>query len=81
MNNLFSLEGRVALVTGGSRGIGYMLTRGLLEFGCSRVYISSRKARLAQNCITGRKEGACRLSLQPGVSADAPSARAHRRWP
>ena len=44
MKNLFSLEGRVALVTGGSRGIGHMITRGLLEFGCSRVYISSRKA-------------------------------------
>lgn len=44
MKNLFSLDGRVALVTGGSRGIGYMITQGLLEFGCSRVYISSRKA-------------------------------------
>ena len=44
MKDLFSLNGRVALVTGGSRGIGYMITQGLLEFGCSRVYISSRKA-------------------------------------
>ena len=44
MKNLFSLQGRVALVTGGSRGIGYMITQGLLEFGCERVYISARKA-------------------------------------
>jgi NAD(P)-dependent dehydrogenase (short-subunit alcohol dehydrogenase family) len=44
MKNLFSLDGRVALVTGGSRGIGFMIAQGLLEFGCSRVYISSRKA-------------------------------------
>lgn len=44
MKNLFSLDGRVALVTGGSRGIGFMIAHGLLEFGCARVYISARKA-------------------------------------
>ena len=44
MKNLFSLDGRVALVTGGSRSIGFMIAQGLLEFGCARVYISARKA-------------------------------------
>ncbi|MGD0191316.1 MAG: SDR family NAD(P)-dependent oxidoreductase [Rhizomicrobium sp.] len=43
MKDLFSLAGRTALVTGGSRGIGRMMARGLLEFG-AKVYISSRKA-------------------------------------
>jgi NAD(P)-dependent dehydrogenase (short-subunit alcohol dehydrogenase family) len=42
MNDLFSLEGRVALVTGGSRGIGRMIATGLLQHG-ARVYISARK--------------------------------------
>lgn len=43
MNDLFSLQGRVALVTGGSRGIGRMIATGLLQQG-ARVYISARKA-------------------------------------
>jgi NAD(P)-dependent dehydrogenase (short-subunit alcohol dehydrogenase family) len=43
MNELFSLQGRIALVTGGSRGIGRMIAAGFLQQGAT-VYISARKA-------------------------------------
>ena len=42
--DLFSLQGRVALVSGGSRGIGKMIAAGFLAQGAARVYITARKA-------------------------------------
>ena len=45
--SLFSLEGRVALVTGGSRGIGRMIAEGFVAQG-ARVYICARKTEQAE---------------------------------
>ncbi len=42
MSELFDVSGKTALVTGGSRGIGFMIARGLVQAG-ARVIISSRK--------------------------------------
>ncbi len=43
MKNLFSVEGKVVIVSGGSRGIGEMIAAGFVANG-AKVYISSRKA-------------------------------------
>jgi NAD(P)-dependent dehydrogenase (short-subunit alcohol dehydrogenase family) len=44
MSDLFDVSGKSALVTGGSRGIGLMIARGLVQAGV-RVVISSRKVQ------------------------------------
>ncbi|MGY3519907.1 RhlG family 3-oxoacyl-ACP reductase [Micromonospora sp. PTRAS2] len=47
MTDLFSVEGKTVLVTGGSRGIGLMIARGFVRAG-AHVVISSRKADVCE---------------------------------
>jgi NAD(P)-dependent dehydrogenase (short-subunit alcohol dehydrogenase family) len=48
--DLFDLTGKIAVVTGGTRGIGLMMARGLLQAG-ARVYVSSRKPEAGQAAV------------------------------
>ena len=64
-HNLFSLQGRTALVTGGSRGIGRMIAAGFIAQG-AKVYISSRKAAHCEE--TAAKLGPRCVSLPQDIS-------------
>ncbi len=67
---LFSLEGKVALVTGGSRGIGLMIAEGLVAAG-ARVYVASRKKQACDEAAAAlAAQGTC-LSLPGDIATHA----------
>jgi NAD(P)-dependent dehydrogenase (short-subunit alcohol dehydrogenase family) len=80
MSDLFDISGRTALVTGGSRGVGAMIARGLVEAGAT-VLISSRKqADLTSTASALGRLGNCEalpadLSTPDGARALADQVR------
>ncbi|MGA7810988.1 SDR family oxidoreductase [Bradyrhizobium sp.] len=69
--DLFSLQGRTALVTGGSRGIGRMIAAGFLAQGAAKVYITARKAPACEATakeLSAEYRGEC-IALPIDISA------------
>ena len=70
MKNLFSVEGKTVLVTGGSRGIGEMIATGFVENG-AKVYIASRKGEECERVAAElSKSGTC-VPIQADLSTEA----------
>jgi NAD(P)-dependent dehydrogenase (short-subunit alcohol dehydrogenase family) len=72
---LFGLSGKTALVTGGTRGIGMMIARGLLEAGAQRVYLSSRKADACREAADELAEFGIAVPLPADLSTEAECLR------
>ena len=71
---LFSIDGKTALVTGGSRGIGKMIAEGYVEAGAA-VYISSRKADVCEEVAQElSKKGTC-IAVPADLSKEAECRR------
>jgi NAD(P)-dependent dehydrogenase (short-subunit alcohol dehydrogenase family) len=72
--DLFSLTGKIALVTGGSQGIGLMISSGLVSAG-AKVYVSSRKKEVCDRVAAELSEiGSC-VALPADVSTEAEARR------
>ncbi|HZM29952.1 MAG TPA: SDR family oxidoreductase [Acidimicrobiales bacterium] len=74
MSDLFSIAGRTAVVTGGSRGIGLMIARGFVEAG-ARVYVSSRKADVCERVAAELSDVGVCVALPADLSTEAECRR------
>lgn len=93
-SNIFSLSGKVAVVTGGSRGLGLHAASGsvvfsplkstpklnrlnsLLQAGCSKVYITSRKASACDEACAALNALANKHPNARAISVPADSSKA-----
>ncbi|KAI9829928.1 MAG: hypothetical protein M1819_005900 [Sarea resinae] len=72
--SIFSLDGKVIVVTGGSRGLGLHAASGYLQAGASKVYITSRKAKACEeacaalNALPNIRKGARAIPIPADIA-------------
>ncbi|PID55126.1 MAG: 3-oxoacyl-ACP reductase [Gammaproteobacteria bacterium] len=82
MDDLFSLQGKTAVVTGGSRGIGAMIAGGFVRAGVKTIITARKLEELQHTADELNKEGECipiasDLSTVAGVAAFSEQLKAH----
>lgn len=74
MSDLFDISGKIAVVTGGSRGIGEMIARGFVDAG-AKVYISSRKADVCEALAKELSQKGTCIAVPADLSTEAECQR------
>lgn len=67
INEMFSVAGKTAIVTGGSRGIGKMIAQGFVENGV-KTYITARKAEACEATAAELSTGGVCIALPADIS-------------
>ena len=67
INEMFSVAGKTAIVTGGSRGIGKMIAQGFVENGV-KTYITARKAEACEATAAELSHGGVCIALPADIS-------------
>jgi len=73
---MFSIDGKVALVTGGGRGLGRAMAVALAEAGADCVLVARREADLAESVKAVTATGRCALAVAGDVADEATAPRA-----
>lgn len=84
VDELFSLKGKVAIVTGASRGLGEEMAKGLAEAGAA-LYLCSRKVEMCESVAAeierlGVKAYARRCDITSAAEVEAVVKEAEREW-
>ncbi len=80
MKDLFSIAGKTALVTGGSRGIGFMIARGFVEAGATVTIAARKREEVERAAAELGKHGSCTAHRGRSLHRGGLRARSPKTW-